>query len=45
METLAICVRLCEKGANPEDLAIIIRELRRGAVLSGRTMSDDEAER
>ena len=29
METLAICVRLCEQGANPEALAIIIRELRR----------------
>ena len=29
METLAICVRLCEQGANPEALATIIRELRR----------------
>jgi len=28
-ETLAICVRLCEQGANPEALATIIRELRR----------------
>ena len=28
-ETFAICVRLYEKGANPEALAIIIRELRR----------------
>jgi len=28
-ETLAICVRLCEQGANPEALATVIRELRR----------------
>ena len=28
-ETLAICVRLCEKGVNPEALAMVIQELRR----------------
>lgn len=28
-ETLAICVRLCENGANPEALASVIRDLRR----------------
>ncbi|XP_023333687.1 mitotic-spindle organizing protein 1-like [Eurytemora carolleeae] len=28
-ETLAICVRLCEQGANPEALATVIKELRR----------------
>ncbi len=28
-ETLAICVRLCENGVNPEALAMVIHELRR----------------
>ena len=28
-ETLAICVRLCEEGVNPEALALVIQELRR----------------
>ena len=28
-ETLAICVRLCESGVNPEALAMVIREMRR----------------
>jgi mitotic-spindle organizing protein 1 len=28
-ETLAICVRLCENGINPEALALVIQELRR----------------
>ncbi|XP_035209387.1 mitotic-spindle organizing protein 1-like [Stegodyphus dumicola] len=28
-ETLAICVRLCEDGANPEALASIVRDLSR----------------
>ena len=28
-ESLAICVRLCESGVNPEALANVIRELRR----------------
>lgn len=28
-ETLAICIRLCEKGANPEALASVVRDLRR----------------
>lgn len=28
-DTLALCVRLCEQGVNPEALAVIIKELRR----------------
>uniref|UniRef100_UPI00358F97A8 mitotic-spindle organizing protein 1 isoform X2 n=1 Tax=Myxine glutinosa TaxID=7769 RepID=UPI00358F97A8 len=28
METLCICVRLCEQGINPEALANVIRQLR-----------------
>jgi len=28
-ETLALCVHLCEQGAHPEALAIVVRELRR----------------
>jgi len=28
-DTLAICVRLCENGVNPEALAMVIQELRR----------------
>ena len=28
-ETLAICVKLCENGVNPEALAMVIQELRR----------------
>ena len=28
-EQLAICVRLCENGVNPEALAMVIQELRR----------------
>ncbi|XP_006882792.1 PREDICTED: uncharacterized protein LOC102866544 [Elephantulus edwardii] len=31
METLAICVRLCEQGINPEALASVIKELRRAS--------------
>jgi len=30
-DTLAICVRLCESGINPEALALVIQELRRAA--------------
>ena len=30
-ETLAICVKLCEAGVNPEALASVILELRREA--------------
>ncbi|XP_063808995.1 mitotic-spindle organizing protein 1 [Pseudophryne corroboree] len=29
METLSICVRLCEQGINPEALSSVIKELRR----------------
>lgn len=32
-ETLAICVRLCENGVNPEALAAVIQELRRESAL------------
>lgn len=28
-ETLALCVRLCELGVNPEALAVVIRELKK----------------
>jgi len=28
-DTLAICVRLCDSGINPEALALVIQELRR----------------
>ncbi len=28
-DSLALCVRLCERGAHPEALATVIRELRR----------------
>ncbi|XP_076450213.1 mitotic-spindle organizing protein 1-like [Babylonia areolata] len=28
-DTLALCVRLCENGVNPEALALVIQELRR----------------
>ena len=28
-ETLAVCVRLCEQGVNPEALAIVIKELQK----------------
>ncbi|KAG5891668.1 hypothetical protein JTB14_020086 [Gonioctena quinquepunctata] len=28
-ETLAVCIRLCEAGVNPELLATVIRELRK----------------
>lgn len=28
-ETIAICMKLCEAGVNPEALAIVIKELRR----------------
>ncbi|KAL6037877.1 hypothetical protein STEG23_028468, partial [Scotinomys teguina] len=31
METLSICVRLCEQGINPEALSSVIKELRKGA--------------
>ncbi|XP_005603753.1 mitotic-spindle organizing protein 1 [Equus caballus] len=29
METLSICVRLCEQGINPETLSSVIKELRK----------------
>uniref|UniRef100_A0A8C4Q7R5 Mitotic spindle organizing protein 1 n=1 Tax=Eptatretus burgeri TaxID=7764 RepID=A0A8C4Q7R5_EPTBU len=29
METLCICVRLCEQGVNPEALANVIKQLRK----------------
>lgn len=30
METLSICVRLCEQGNHPEALSSVIKELRKG---------------
>uniref|UniRef100_A0A8C5VCW9 Mitotic-spindle organizing protein 1 n=1 Tax=Microcebus murinus TaxID=30608 RepID=A0A8C5VCW9_MICMU len=29
METLSICVRLCEQGINPEALSSVVKELRK----------------
>ncbi|KAJ8367514.1 hypothetical protein AAFF_G00316960 [Aldrovandia affinis] len=31
MESLSICVRLCEQGINPEALCSVIKELRRAS--------------
>ncbi|XP_037697249.1 mitotic-spindle organizing protein 1-like [Choloepus didactylus] len=31
METLSICVRLCEQGINPEALSSVIKELRKAS--------------
>ncbi|XP_006893800.1 PREDICTED: mitotic-spindle organizing protein 1-like [Elephantulus edwardii] len=31
METLSICVRLCEQGINPEALSLVFKELRKTA--------------
>ena len=31
METLSVCVRLCEQGINPEALSSVIKELRKAA--------------
>lgn len=31
MESLAICVRLCEQGINPEALSSVIKELKRAS--------------
>ncbi|KAJ8349957.1 hypothetical protein SKAU_G00250870 [Synaphobranchus kaupii] len=31
MESLSICVRLCEQGINPEALSSVIKELRKAA--------------
>ncbi|XP_066517457.1 mitotic-spindle organizing protein 1 [Hoplias malabaricus] len=31
MESLSICVRLCEQGINPEALSSVIKELRRAS--------------
>lgn len=31
METLSICVRLCEQGINPEALSAVIKELRKAS--------------
>jgi len=31
MESLSICVRLCEQGINPEALSAVIKELRKAS--------------
>ncbi|KAI9535546.1 hypothetical protein NQZ68_003100 [Dissostichus eleginoides] len=37
MESLSICVRLCEQGINPEALSAVIKELRKASeTLKGR---------
>lgn len=38
-DTLAICVRLCESGINPEALALVIQELRRAAAAARQDQS------
>uniref|UniRef100_A0A8C5LZ59 Mitotic spindle organizing protein 1 n=1 Tax=Leptobrachium leishanense TaxID=445787 RepID=A0A8C5LZ59_9ANUR len=41
METLSICVRLCEQGINPEALSSVIKELRRATdALKARNQSE-----
>ena len=40
-DTLALCVRLCENGVNPEALALVIQELRReSAAIKVRLISN-----
>uniref|UniRef100_A0A3B4V0K8 Mitotic spindle organizing protein 1 n=1 Tax=Seriola dumerili TaxID=41447 RepID=A0A3B4V0K8_SERDU len=34
MESLSICVRLCEQGINPEALSAVIKELRKASETS-----------
>ncbi|CDR02043.1 unnamed protein product [Oncorhynchus mykiss] len=42
MESLSICVRLCEQGINPEALSSVIKELRKASdSLKVRTCSGD----
>ncbi|CAI9542512.1 unnamed protein product [Staurois parvus] len=45
METLSICVRLCEQGINPEALSSVIKELRRATeALKASDYSDQQYE-
>ncbi|CAH3167278.1 unnamed protein product [Porites lobata] len=41
-ESLAVCVKLCEAGVNPEALASVVQELRREA---GALQAQDSVER
>uniref|UniRef100_G3MSU5 Mitotic-spindle organizing protein 1 n=1 Tax=Amblyomma maculatum TaxID=34609 RepID=G3MSU5_AMBMU len=46
-QSLALCVRLCENGANPEALADLIKELRNksSSNVTNRSMRPELAER
>lgn len=39
-ETLAICVRLCENGVQPEALALVINQARQGGVSKSNSSSN-----
>uniref|UniRef100_A0A3B4BL02 Uncharacterized protein n=1 Tax=Periophthalmus magnuspinnatus TaxID=409849 RepID=A0A3B4BL02_9GOBI len=39
MESLSICVRLCEQGINPEALSSVIKELRKASDTSSHQTS------
>ncbi|CAL1547042.1 unnamed protein product [Lymnaea stagnalis] len=40
-ETMAVCLRLCENGVNPEALALVIQELRRESASFKAEVSGD----
>uniref|UniRef100_A0A0B7ALC5 Mitotic-spindle organizing protein 1 n=1 Tax=Arion vulgaris TaxID=1028688 RepID=A0A0B7ALC5_9EUPU len=42
-ETMAICLRLCENGVNPEALAEVIQELRRESANIRATVLGDKS--
>lgn len=42
-DSLALCVRLCENGANPEALATVIREIRRQSDALKRQEEESES--
>ncbi|RKP10030.1 mitotic-spindle organizing protein associated with a ring of gamma-tubulin 1 [Thamnocephalis sphaerospora] len=44
-EQLSLCVKMCERGVNPEALAAVVKELRReAAAIKGTAPDDPEAE-
>ncbi|ELK11009.1 hypothetical protein PAL_GLEAN10020354 [Pteropus alecto] len=46
METLSICVRLCEQGINPEALSSVIKELRKATeALKAKSIKLNENEK
>uniref|UniRef100_A0AAQ5XMM5 Mitotic spindle organizing protein 1 n=1 Tax=Amphiprion ocellaris TaxID=80972 RepID=A0AAQ5XMM5_AMPOC len=40
MESLSICVRLCEQGINPEALSAVIKELRKASESLKKTVTE-----